>query len=90
MIDPKPLAGDPAFEVVPLLRNRWDDVAIAPDVSAAVRRRFDRVVEVAGLDRDRALGWAVARAVDNALYGVEKGRPDFTEIATIIAGALGR
>ena len=50
-IDPKPMAGDPAYEVAPMLWNRWDEAmadgdlrtAIAgPDVRAGRRRRARR------------------------------------------------
>ncbi|GAA3131355.1 streptomycin 6-kinase [Kribbella aluminosa] len=35
VIDPKPLSGDPHFEVAPLIWNRWDEVAAAPDLRFA-------------------------------------------------------
>jgi streptomycin 6-kinase len=38
-IDPKPLSGDPCFELLPALHNRWDDVVATGDVSGAIRRR---------------------------------------------------
>lgn len=60
-IDPKPLSGDPHYELAPMLWNRWDEVA--GQVRAAVRRRFDTLVEVAGLDEDRARAWVLVRMV---------------------------
>ena len=39
VIDPKPLSGDPAFEVAPLLWNRWDEAVATGDLRAALRRR---------------------------------------------------
>ncbi|CAM5546824.1 hydroxyurea phosphotransferase [Streptomyces canarius] len=45
-IDPKPLAGDPGFELWPALHNRFD--------AAEVRWRFDAMTDVLGLDRARA------------------------------------
>lgn len=70
-IDPKPLSGDPHVEPVPLLWNRWPEVIASGDVRWAVRRRLDAVVDVAGLDRERARDWAVVRCVVNALWCVE-------------------
>ena len=72
-IDPKPLAGDPGFELLPALRNRWDDVAAVGDVPRAVRRRFDLMTETLGLDRQRARAWTLGRILQNALWGVEGG-----------------
>ncbi|MFI8099581.1 aminoglycoside phosphotransferase family protein [Streptomyces sp. NPDC086023] len=64
-IDPKPLAGDPGFELLPALVNRWDP--------AAVLRRFDLMTEVLGLDRDRARAWTLGRVLQNLLWEVEDG-----------------
>ena len=71
VIDPKPLSGDPHYEVAPLLRNRWDEVVASGDVRAAVRRRFGVVVDVAGLDEDRARDWVVVREMVNVLAQLE-------------------
>ncbi|MGA4841124.1 aminoglycoside phosphotransferase family protein [Streptomyces sp. G45] len=66
-IDPKPLAGDPGFDLWPGLNNLFD-----PD---EVRWRFDAMTEVLGLDRERALAWTLGRVLQNALWEVEDGRP---------------
>jgi streptomycin 6-kinase len=70
-IDPKPLAGDPGFELLAALHNRWDDVVATGDVPRAVRRRFDLMTEVLGLDRERAVAWTLARVLQNKLWEVE-------------------
>ncbi|WP_020576704.1 aminoglycoside phosphotransferase family protein [Actinopolymorpha alba] len=72
-IDPKPLAGDPGFELLPALHNRWDEVVASGDVSRAVRRRFDLMTEVLGLERQRALGWTLGRVLQNVLWDIENG-----------------
>ncbi|GAB6986411.1 aminoglycoside phosphotransferase family protein [Nocardioides pyridinolyticus] len=64
-IDPKPLSGDPHYEVAPLLWNRWEEMA--GDVRRAVRARFHAVVDAAGLDEDRARDWVVLRMVVNVM-----------------------
>ncbi|MFF9134432.1 aminoglycoside phosphotransferase family protein [Streptomyces sp. NPDC014806] len=66
-IDPKPLAGDPGFELWPALDNRYD-----PD---DIRWRFDAMTAVMGLDRDRARAWTLGRVLQNALWDIEDGRP---------------
>ena len=71
VIDPKPVSGDPHYEVAPLLWNRWDEVIASGEVRSAVRRRFHTVVDVAGLDEDRARDWVVVREVHNAMWTVQ-------------------
>ena len=75
-IDPKPLAGDPGFELWPALDNRYD-----PD---DVRWRFDAMTDILALDRPRAHAWTLARLLPNALWDIEDARPlddDQLEIA---------
>lgn len=71
MIDPKPMSGDPHYEVAPLLWNRWDEVVASGDVRGAVRRRFHTVVDAAGLDEARARDWVVVREMHNALWCIQ-------------------
>nr|WP_180289317.1 MULTISPECIES: aminoglycoside phosphotransferase family protein [Streptomyces] len=66
-IDPKPLAGDPGFDLFPALWNRFD--------ADEVRWRFDAMTEVLGLDRDRAHAWTLGRVLQNSLWQIEEGRP---------------
>ncbi len=87
-IDPKPVSGDPGFDVVPLLWNRWEELVATGDVAAAVRRRFDVVVDVAGIDRERARRWSVTRAVDNVLWAGQRDRTDWAAVQRTIAEAL--
>ena len=69
VIDPKPLSGDPHYEIAPMLTNRWEEVA--GQVRAAVRRRFDTLVDVAGFDEDRARAWVIVRVVHSAVWASE-------------------
>ncbi|MEU4147118.1 aminoglycoside phosphotransferase family protein [Streptomyces parvulus] len=66
-IDPKPLAGDPGFDLLPALDNRYDP--------AETRWRFDAMTDVLGLDRERARAWSLARVLQNCLWNVEDGDP---------------
>jgi streptomycin 6-kinase len=88
-IDPKPLSGDPGFELLPALDNRWEDIVATGDVGRAVRRRFDLMVEVLGLDRSRAVGWSLGRILQNALWDVEDGARELDAVQVAIADALG-
>src|SRR5699024_1461546 len=40
-IDPKPLAGPPAYELHPLLRNRFDELGTGPAMRWSVRQRLE-------------------------------------------------
>ncbi|WP_045296170.1 MULTISPECIES: aminoglycoside phosphotransferase family protein [Streptomyces] len=66
-IDPKPLAGDPGFELWPALDNRYD-----PD---DILWRFDAMTDILALDRDRARAWTLGRLLQNALWDIEDDRP---------------
>lgn len=86
VIDPKPLNGDPHYEVAPLLWNRWDE--LAGDVRDGVRRRFYAVVDAAGLAEDRARAWVVVRMVHNAMWELTgPGTVDHDWLTTCIAVA---
>ncbi|MEV1168020.1 aminoglycoside phosphotransferase family protein [Nonomuraea sp. NPDC049784] len=85
-IDPKPLAGDPCFDLWPALHNRWEDVA--GDVTRGVLRRFDFMVDRLGLDSQRAAGWTLGRILQNALWDVEDGESELKEIDLAIAEAV--
>ena len=66
-IDPKPLAGDPGFDLWPALDNRFD--------ADEITWRFDAMTDVLGLDRARARAWTLGRLLQNALWDIEDGRP---------------
>ncbi|MFD7834057.1 aminoglycoside phosphotransferase family protein [Streptomyces sp. NPDC059761] len=87
-IDPKPLAGDPGFDLLPALRNRWDEVAGSGDAARAVQRRFDLMTEVLGLDRHRAAGWTLGRVLQNTLWDLEDGETSMDPVQAAIARAL--
>lgn len=87
-IDPKPVSGDPHYEVAPLLWNRWAEVVASGDVRTAVRRRFHTVVDDAGLDEDRARDWVVVREAHRAMWAIQDGEPDAVTSAIAIIKAV--
>ncbi|MEV2229686.1 aminoglycoside phosphotransferase family protein [Streptomyces phaeochromogenes] len=82
VIDPKPLAGDPGFELLPALWNRYGEGQPA--------RRFDLMTETLGLDRERARAWTLGRVLQNSLWRVEEGEGLDVEQVGIARGLLGR
>ncbi|WUJ32766.1 aminoglycoside phosphotransferase family protein [Streptomyces sp. NBC_00388] len=84
-IDPKPLAGDPGFELLPALWNRFGE--------GGLLRRFDLMTDVLGMagDRGRARAWTLARVLQNSLWTLADGgsgrlSPEMAEIArTLLA-----
>ncbi|MCC9710511.1 aminoglycoside phosphotransferase family protein [Streptomyces sp. MNU76] len=65
-IDPKPLSGDPGFDLWPALDNRFDP--------SDVHWRFDAMTEVLNLNRERARSWTLARFLQNAIWEIEENR----------------
>lgn len=82
VIDPKPLAGDPGFELLPALWNRYGE--------GQPTRRFDLLTETLGLDRERARAWTLGRVLQNSLWQVEEGEGLDVEQVAIARGLLGR
>jgi streptomycin 6-kinase len=88
VIDPKPLAGDPAFDLFPVLWNGWDDLVATGNVAQAIRDRLDLMLEVTGIDRDRALAWTAGRILQNILWFTEDGDTRIEAELKAVADAL--
>lgn len=69
VIDPKPMSGDPHFELAPMLWNRMEELGTG--LRDGLRRRFHTLVDAAGLDEARARNWVIVRMVLNAHWAVE-------------------
>ena len=85
-IDPKPMSGDPHYELAPMLWNRWEE--LAGDVRDGVRRRFHTLVDAAELDEDRARDWVVVRMMHNALWCLEDEPGDAAETADYLTACV--
>ncbi|GAA4549212.1 aminoglycoside phosphotransferase family protein [Amycolatopsis samaneae] len=68
VIDPKPLAGDLEYGVIPLLWNRFEE--------STLDSRLAAIVAAADLDTERALAWTLVRGVQNWLWLVEDEEDD--------------
>lgn len=87
-IDPEPLAGDPGFDLLPALDNRWEEVVATGHPKKAVLRRFDQLTEALSLDRDRAAAWTMARVLQNSLWDIEDGNHTLHPVQVTIAVAI--
>ncbi|MGW7344686.1 aminoglycoside phosphotransferase family protein [Streptomyces sp. NPDC054854] len=79
-IDPKPLVGDPGFELLPSIVNNFR--------AEEVRWRFDLLTEVVGLDRERARAWTLGRVLQNCLWELEDGEDELPEREVLVARSL--
>lgn len=70
-IDPKPVAGEWAYAVAPIVWNREDAAARAHSLRTHVRLRAEVVADAAGLDLDRVQAWTLVRLTLNAVWAAE-------------------
>ncbi|MBJ7338081.1 aminoglycoside phosphotransferase family protein [Mycolicibacterium sp.] len=63
-VGPKPVNGDPHFEIAPMLWHRWDE--LAGNIRDGVRTRFLTLVDAADLDEARARAWTLVRVIHQA------------------------
>jgi len=76
VIDPKPLIGEREFDAIALIRDKGEELVADPvGGRARVQHRFDLLCERLDLERSRVKGWAVAVAIDYALWDFEVGDP---------------
>lgn len=70
-IDPKPVAGEWAYAVAPIVWNREDAAERAHSLRMHVRLRAQVVADAAGLDVDRVGAWTFVRLVMKAVWAAE-------------------
>jgi streptomycin 6-kinase len=87
-IDPNGMAGDPAYEVAPLLGQLCAGLAAEFDRRAAVRTRLAAFTDAAGVDYERARRWAQAYLVEQALWCREH-QPDVVAYVDRLVDLLG-
>lgn len=69
-IDPKPMAGDPAYDVWPVL-SQIDDPFAYPDPIPVALPRVHRAASVLGLEPRRICQWGLARTVESVLWQLD-------------------
>ncbi|MFF7216375.1 aminoglycoside phosphotransferase family protein [Streptomyces sp. NPDC008238] len=72
-VDPRPLAGEPAYDLAWLVRDRLETLVATPGSQSAARRRVAKLSDSLDTDRDRVRGWALFRAVEAGVWGFSVG-----------------
>jgi streptomycin 6-kinase len=89
-LDPKGLVGEAEYEPGALLRNRFPSGS-ERETARFTARRLDLLSERLGLDRRRALGWAMAQAVLSAWWTYEdhhRAAEEMLYLAGVLLGML--
>lgn len=68
-IDPKPIIGDLEFSIPELMWMRSDELAD----SKSIVTHLERIVESGSLNRQKAIGWTIIRAVDYYFWAIDNG-----------------
>lgn len=88
-IDPKGLAGEPAYETGALLRNQSAAVLESSQPIRTMARRVDQLAGELELDRARVQGWGLAQAVLSAWWDIEDfGHLGDFDMATLACAEL--
>jgi streptomycin 6-kinase len=87
-IDPKPLVGEPAYDLAWLVRDRLPTLAAQPGSRAAARRRVAKLASDLEVDRDRLRGWSLFRAVEAAVWSLSFGSREDGELLLEFASWL--
>ncbi|MCQ4084553.1 aminoglycoside phosphotransferase family protein [Streptomyces sp. RB6PN25] len=87
-IDPKPLVGDPGFDLAWLAQDRLDTLVAMPAPQAAARRRIATLADALDVDRDRLRDWTLFRAVEAGLWSLSVGDREDGELALEFAAWL--
>jgi streptomycin 6-kinase len=87
-IDPKPMAGHPGVELVPLLRNRAQEMGSGSSFRWSVRRRVEVTCEAAGIEERVARLWTIFASTVEASWAARDGDRDRTSLHIALAKAL--
>jgi streptomycin 6-kinase len=74
-IDPKPMIGDPGFDLEPLL-SQIDRPYAKTDPANALRQRCDTLATATAEPFERVVAWALARTIQSALWCAAYGHRD--------------
>ena len=86
-IDPKPSHGPGEWDLLPLLRNRFDEFPPGPQLLPGIRDRLESLIAATGAHPERAYLFAHYRALRDADYARRINDGRFEAVATAIADA---
>lgn len=86
-IDPKPSHGPGEWDLLPLLRNRFDEFPPGPQLLPGIRDRLESLIAATGAHPERAYLFAHYRALRDADYARRIDDGGFEAVATAIADA---
>lgn len=72
-IDPKPVVGEPAYDLAWLVRDRLETLVASPGSQSAARRRVAKLSDSLEVDRDRLRAWSLFRAVAAGVWALSVG-----------------
>jgi streptomycin 6-kinase len=87
-IDPKPLVGDPAYDLAWLARDRLETLVASPGPGSAARRRIAKLSAALDVDEERVRDWALFRAVDAGVWCFSVGNREYGELLLEFASWL--
>lgn len=87
-VGPDPVAGEPAFDLARLVRDRVEDLIASPSGSSITRRRVKKLAESLDVDQERLRGWTLFRAVESGVRARRVGREQDAELLLEFAGWL--
>ncbi|UGQ09891.1 aminoglycoside phosphotransferase family protein [Yinghuangia sp. ASG 101] len=82
-IDPRPMLGEPAFDLGALVRDRLTTVVAETRPQAVVRRRVTWLADSLDLDAERVRGWALVQALALGLWCVSAGDPAGEDLLSV-------
>ncbi|GHF73697.1 kinase [Streptomyces mashuensis] len=87
-VGPRPLAGERAYDLAWLVRDRLDTLMASPGAAAAARRRVARLADSLEVDADRLRGWTLFRTAEAGVHALAAGLPRRGELLLEFAGLL--
>ncbi|MGW8993811.1 aminoglycoside phosphotransferase family protein [Streptomyces zhihengii] len=87
-VGPEPVAGEPAYDLARLVRDRVEDLVASSSGASATRRRLTRLADALEVDRDRLRGWTLFRAVESGTRALRERRHAEAELTLEFASWL--
>ncbi|MGW1003884.1 aminoglycoside phosphotransferase family protein [Streptomyces sp. NPDC002520] len=87
-VGPDPVAGECAFDLARLVRDRVEDLIATPSGPVTTRRRIKRLAESLEVDQERLRGWTLFRAVESGVRARRVGREQDAELLLEFASWL--